>query len=92
MRFRKENPKPRAFRQEMDFEGYCVVSGGNDFGEYINSVRKGLKTMRDSIIMTKYQGFGNDYLVLDAKKNQLQLQGNPAAKVCRMNGMVILRL
>ena len=31
--------------------------------------------MRDSIIMTKYQGFGNDYLVLDAKKNQLQLQG-----------------
>ena len=24
--------------------------------------------MRDSIIMTKYQGFGNDYLVLDAKK------------------------
>ena len=48
--------------------------------------------MRDSIIMTKYQGFGNDYLVLDAKKNQLQLQGNPAAKVCRMNGMVILRL
>ena len=31
--------------------------------------------MRDSIIMTKYRGFGNDYLVLDAKKNQLQLQG-----------------
>ena len=31
--------------------------------------------MRDSIIMTKYQGFGNDYLVLDANKNQLQLQG-----------------
>ena len=24
--------------------------------------------MRDSIIMTKYQGFGNDYLVLDANK------------------------
>lgn len=31
--------------------------------------------MRDSIIMTKYQGFGNDYLVLDAKKNHLQLAG-----------------
>ena len=83
MRFRKENPKPRAFRQEMDFEGYCVVSGGNDFGEYINSVRKGLKTMRDSIIMTKYQGFGNDYLVLDAKKNQLQLQGKKVALLCQ---------
>ena len=83
MRFRKENPKPRAFRQEMDFEGYCAVSGGNDFGEYINSVRKGLKTMRDSIIMTKYQGFGNDYLVLDAKKNQLQLQGKKVALLCQ---------
>ena len=35
--------------------------------------------MRDSIIMTKYQGFGNDYLVLDANKNQLQLQGKKIA-------------
>ena len=37
--------------------------------------------MRDSIIMTKYQGFGNDYLVLDAKKNQLQLQGKSCASL-----------
>ena len=28
--------------------------------------------MRDSIIMTKYQGFGNDYLVLDAKKGKVR--------------------
>ena len=35
--------------------------------------------MRDSIIMTKYQGFGNDYLVLDEKKNQLQLKGKKVA-------------
>ena len=46
-------------------------------------VRKELKTMRDSIIMTKYQGFGNDYLVLDAKKNQLQLQGKKVALLCQ---------
>ena len=39
--------------------------------------------MRDSIIMTKYQGFGNDYLVLDAKKNQLQLQGKKVALLCQ---------
>ena len=39
--------------------------------------------MRDSIIMTKYQGFGNDYLVLDAKKNQLQLQGKKIALLCQ---------
>ena len=39
--------------------------------------------MRDSIIMTKYQGFGNDYLVLDANKNQLQLQGKKIALLCQ---------
>ena len=39
--------------------------------------------MRDSIIMTKYQSFGNDYLVLDAKKNQLQLQGKKVALLCQ---------
>ena len=39
--------------------------------------------MRDSIIMTKYQGFGNDYLVLDAKKNQLQLQAKKVALLCQ---------
>ena len=39
--------------------------------------------MRDSIIMTKYQGLGNDYLVLDANKNQLQLQGKKIALLCQ---------
>ena len=39
--------------------------------------------MRDSIIMTKYQGFGTDYLVLDANKNQLQLQGKKIALLCQ---------
>ena len=39
--------------------------------------------MRDSIIMTKYQGLGNDYLVLDARKNQLQLQGKKVALLCQ---------
>lgn len=39
--------------------------------------------MRDSIIMTKYQGFGNEYLVLDANKNQLQLQGKKIALLCQ---------
>ena len=35
--------------------------------------------MTDSIVMTKYQGLGNDYLVLDAKKNKVQLQGKKIA-------------
>ena len=31
--------------------------------------------MANTIIMSKYQGLGNDYLILDPKKNQVQLQG-----------------
>ena len=30
--------------------------------------------MANTIIMSKYQGLGNDYLILDPKKNQVQLQ------------------
>lgn len=39
--------------------------------------------MADSIIMTKYQGLGNDYLVLDAMRNRVQLQGKKAALLCQ---------
>lgn len=31
--------------------------------------------MSDNIIMAKYQGLGNDYLILDAVRNRVQLQG-----------------
>ena len=39
--------------------------------------------MTDSIIMTKYQGLGNDYLILDARKNRMQLQGKKIALLCQ---------
>lgn len=39
--------------------------------------------MRNSIIMTKYQGLGNDYLVLDANKNKVLLQGKKVALLCQ---------
>lgn len=39
--------------------------------------------MTDSIVMTKYQGLGNDYLVLDANKNKVQLQGKKIAVLCQ---------
>ena len=35
--------------------------------------------MANTIIMSKYQGLGNDYLILDPKKNQVQLQGKKIA-------------
>lgn len=39
--------------------------------------------MRDSIILTKYQGLGNDYLILDANRNRVQLQGKKVALLCQ---------
>ena len=39
--------------------------------------------MKDSITMTKYQGLGNDYLVLDPNKNRIQLQGKKVALLCQ---------
>ena len=39
--------------------------------------------MNNCITMIKYQGLGNDYLVLDANKNQLQLQGKKIALLCQ---------
>ena len=39
--------------------------------------------MSDSIVMSKYQGLGNDYLILDAKKNSVLLQGKKIALICR---------
>lgn len=35
------------------------------------------------IILSKYQGLGNDYLILDAKKNREQLMGKKIALLCR---------
>lgn len=39
--------------------------------------------MDNSIIMTKYQGLGNDYLILDPNKNRVQLQGKKVALLCQ---------
>ena len=39
--------------------------------------------MSDNIIMAKYQGLGNDYLILDAVRNRVQLQGQKAALLCQ---------
>ena len=39
--------------------------------------------MNNSIIMTKYQGLGNDYLILDPNKNRVQLQGKKVALLCQ---------
>ncbi len=39
--------------------------------------------MTSNIIMTKYQGLGNDYLILDAKKNEMNLIGKKVALLCR---------
>lgn len=39
--------------------------------------------MSDSIVMAKYQGLGNDYLILDSNKNRVQLQGKKIALLCR---------
>ena len=37
----------------------------------------------NTIIMSKYQGLGNDYLILDAKKNQTRLMGKKIALLCQ---------
>lgn len=37
----------------------------------------------ESIVMTKYQGLGNDYLILDSRKNRIQLQGKKVALLCQ---------
>ena len=39
--------------------------------------------MSENIIMAKYQGLGNDYLILDAVRNRVQLQGKKAALLCQ---------
>ena len=39
--------------------------------------------MSDNIIMAKYQGLGNDYLILDAVRNRVQLQRKKAALLCQ---------
>lgn len=39
--------------------------------------------MKDCITMMKYQGLGNDYLILDPNKNRIQLQGKKIALMCQ---------
>lgn len=39
--------------------------------------------MTDRITMIKYQGLGNDYMVLDPNKNRVQLQGKKIALLCQ---------
>ena len=39
--------------------------------------------MNHTIIMSKYQGLGNDYLILDPKKNKVELQGKKVALLCQ---------
>lgn len=55
----------------------------SDFGsKVICEYRRGVN-MSDNIIMAKYQGLGNDYLILDAVRNRVQLQGKKAALLCQ---------
>ena len=35
------------------------------------------------IVLSKYQGLGNDYLILDARKNKSKLMGKKIARLCR---------
>lgn len=39
--------------------------------------------MGDCITMVKYQGLGNDYLIVDPNMNRVQIQGKKAALLCR---------
>ncbi len=39
--------------------------------------------MNECITMVKYQGLGNEYLVLDPNKNKMQLQGKKIALLCQ---------
>lgn len=39
----------------------------------------------DTITMSKYHGLGNDYLVLDPNKNEIQLQERKIEMLCRRN-------
>lgn len=55
----------------------------SDFGsKVICEYRRGVN-MSDNIIMAKYQGLGNDYLILDAVRNRVQLQGKKVALLCQ---------
>lgn len=42
-------------------------------------------TMYDTLLLKKYHGLGNDYLVLDPNKNQIQLQERHIVRLCRRN-------
>ena len=39
--------------------------------------------MADCMVMMKYQGLGNDYLVLDPNKNGVHLHGKKIALMCQ---------
>ncbi len=41
--------------------------------------------MYDTLLLKKYHGLGNDYLVLDPNKNRIQLQERHIIRLCRRN-------
>lgn len=41
--------------------------------------------MYDTLLLKKYHGLGNDYLVLDPNKNELKLQERHIVRLCRRN-------
>ncbi len=41
--------------------------------------------MHDTLLLKKYHGLGNDYLVLDPNKNEIQLQERHIVRLCRRN-------
>lgn len=45
--------------------------------------KRGFSKMADCITMIKYQGLGNDYLVIDPNRNRVQLQGKKVALMCQ---------
>lgn len=44
-----------------------------------------MRTMCDTLLLKKYHGLGNDYLVLDPNKNRIQLQERHIVRLCRRN-------
>lgn len=41
--------------------------------------------MDDALLLQKYHGLGNDYLVLDPNKNKIHLLERHIVKLCRRN-------
>lgn len=61
--------------------GIMNINGKDVLGKKIYKERK--RIMNECVKMVKYQGLGNDYLILDPNKNKLQLQGKKIALLCQ---------